>query len=138
MKLLLPLLLLLSFSSLAQQSALFVIDSIPKHGVLLDKGWRYKEGDNPDWAKSDFNDSSWESIDPIKELALLPHVFNHQIKWLRIHFEIKDSLPKLLGLAVNQAGASEIYLNGKLGHRFGHFDTKPDKVRGRIYYHVTI
>ncbi len=49
----------------------FRIDSLPEQGILLDKGWKYQAGDNPDWAKADFDDSKWESIDPTKEQHLL-------------------------------------------------------------------
>ena len=78
--------------------------------MLLNKGWKYQTGDNPDWAKTDFDDSAWTPIDPTKDIAALPEIFNAQIKWLRLDFEVKNKLPNPLGIAINQAGASEIYL----------------------------
>jgi len=56
MKKLLTLLFLTSIhlSSWAQ-SEVFRIDSIPTQGILLDKGWKWHAGDNPDFAKLDFD-----------------------------------------------------------------------------------
>ncbi len=130
-------LLLLSTTLLAQKSEPFPIDSLStdgtsrdsREGVLLNKNWKYQTGDNPDWAKPDFDDSAWTPIDPTKDIAALPEVFNAQIKWLRLNFEVKNKLPNPLGIAINQAGASEIYLNGRLIHQFGHFDTDSTKVK---------
>ncbi len=47
----------------------FRIDSLPQQGILLDKGWKWHAGDNPDFAKADFDDSAWESIDPTKDIV---------------------------------------------------------------------
>jgi signal transduction histidine kinase/DNA-binding response OmpR family regulator len=118
-----------STPAIAQKSAVFHIDSLNTEGVLLNKGWKYQTGDNPDWAKSDFDDSAWTPIDPTKDIAALPEIFNAKIKWLRLDFEVKNKLPNPLGIAINQAGASEIYLNGQLIHQFGHFDTDSTKVK---------
>ncbi len=116
-------LLFLTSPSFGQSLDVLSIDSLPNKGLLLDKGWKYQTGDNLDWAKPSFDDSAWAKIDPTKEIAALPEVFDANIKWLRFNFEITSDLPKPLGLAINQAGASELYLNGRLFHRFGHFDT---------------
>lgn len=123
---------LLSFFPLcvfAQKMDILRMDSLPVQGVLLNKGWKFQTGDNPEWAKPEFDDSAWNSIDPTKEIADLPEIFNAQIKWLRLDFEIPTQLPHPAGLAINQAGASEIYLNGRKIHTFGHFDTDSTKVR---------
>ena len=129
MKQLVLFLLFFSNSTFAQKSEIFHIDSLPTEGVLLNKGWKYQTGDNPDWAKPDFDDSAWKPIDPTKDIAALPEIFNAQIKWLRLDFEVKNKLPNPLGIAINQAGASEIYLNGHLIHQFGHIDSDSTKVK---------
>jgi two-component system NtrC family sensor kinase len=122
-------LFLLSMPIFAQKSIFFSIDSLPVSGVLLDKGWKYQTGDKLDWAKPDLDDSAWTPIDPTKEIVTLPQVFNAQIKWLRLNFELKNKLSSPLGIAIRQAGASEIYLNGQLIQQFGHFNTDSSKVR---------
>jgi two-component system NtrC family sensor kinase len=122
-------LLFLSLNALSQNNDIFHIDSLGTKGVLLNKGWKYQTGDNLDWAKPDFDDSAWTPIDPTKDIAALPEISNAKIKWLRLDFEVKNKLPNPLGIAISQAGASEIYLNGHLFHQFGHIDTDSTKVK---------
>ena len=124
------LLFFLFFSShiFAQQNEGFKIDSLPTQGIVLDKGWKWQEGDNPDFAKADFDDSHWENIDPTKDIHELPLVFNSKIKWLRLNFEIKNKHNNPLGISINQAGASELYLNGRLIHQIGHIDSDSNKI----------
>jgi two-component system, NtrC family, sensor kinase len=129
-------LLFLANQAFTQKSEVFLIDGLStdvssgtREGILLNKGWVFQTGDNLDWAKPGFDDSAWTPIDPTKEIFALPQIFNAKIKWLRLDFEVKNKLPNPLGIAVNQAGASEIYLNGRLIHQFGHFDTDSTKVK---------
>ena len=129
MRFLTLIILFLYLNTFAQNSQIFHIDSLPTEGVLLNKGWKYQTGDNPNWAKPDFDDSAWKPIDPTKDIMALPEIFNAQIKWLRLDFEVKNKLPNPLGIAINQAGASEIYLNGHLIHQFGHIDSDSTKVK---------
>jgi two-component system, NtrC family, sensor kinase len=114
---------------LAQKREIFRIDSLPKEGVLLNQGWKWQVGDNPEWAKPEYDDSGWEPIDPTKDIHALPQVFNARVKWLRLTFEVTNRLPLPLGLSINQAGASEIYLNGQLLQRIGHIDKDSTKVK---------
>jgi two-component system, NtrC family, sensor kinase len=123
------LLIFFSINAFAQKSDLFVIDTLPTKGLLLDKGWKYQTGDNLDWANPEFNDTAWTAIDPTLDIIAQPAFFNAQVKWLRFDFEVKNKLPNPLGIAINQAGASEIYLNGRLIHRFGQFDTDSNQVK---------
>ncbi len=82
MKQLVIFLLFLSNYTFAQKSEIFRIDSLPTEGVLLNKGWKFHAGDNPDWAKADFDDSGWESIDPSKDIMDLPQLLKTDIGWL--------------------------------------------------------
>jgi signal transduction histidine kinase len=128
MKLLSAIFLLITFQSFAQQNSDFFIDSIPVKGLLLDQGWVYKKGDNIDWAQKEIIDKDWSAIDPDKEIVYLPGIMDDEVKWLRLKINVKNKILKPVGIAVNQAGASEIYVNGKLVHRFGHFDVEKSKV----------
>lgn len=122
--------LFISVTAYAQQTHIFRIDSLPTEGVLLNKNWKFQTGDNPDFAKPDFDDSAWADIDPTKDIMALPGIVNAQIKWLRLHVEVTNKQPNLLlGLAINQAGASEIYLNGRLIHQIGHIGTDSNKTK---------
>ncbi len=120
MKILITSLILLSFNLFSQNQAIFRIDSIPTQGILLDKGWKWHAGDNPDFAKADFDDSGWESIDPTKDIMDLPQVSKKgHIFWLRLNLIVDSSLNDQLVMMIKQSGASEIYLNGKIIHSFG-------------------
>ena len=52
----------------------FHLDSLPVQGILLDKGWKFHVGDNPDWARPDFDDSKWEDIEPTLDIYRLPQI----------------------------------------------------------------
>ena len=69
----LPFFLFFSSHIFAQQSAVFKV-YLPTQGILLDKGWKWQGGDNPNFAKVDFDDSKWESIDPTKDIFDLPQI----------------------------------------------------------------
>jgi signal transduction histidine kinase len=127
--------LIFSFGFAQKQEAFkqvpFRIDSLPKQGILLDKGWKWHAGDNPDFAKADFDDSKWESIDPTKDLSDLSQIRQKPIGWFRIRILIDSIwLNKPLTFQVNQAIASEIFLNGKLLKKYGIVSSKKDEIRG--------
>ena len=115
------LLVFLPLAIFAQHSEVFKIDSLPTQGLILDKGWKWNAGDNSDFARPDFDDSAWESIDPAKDIFDLPQLDKKtgQIGWFRIRISIDTRLSRQLVFQLNQSGASEIYLNGKLIHQIG-------------------
>ncbi len=96
------------------------IDSLPAEGFLLDKGWKFQAGDNPDYANADYDDSKWQSINPTLDIHDLPQGTKSGICWLRLHVVIDSSLlGEQLALIITQSVASEIYLNGRLLYKFG-------------------
>ena len=104
----------------AQKQEPFRIDSLPKQGILLDKGWKWHPGDNPDFAKADYDDSAWESIDPTRTIHDLPQIRKEVVGWFRLKIHVDSSLlNKPLGFFIYQSIASEIYLDGKLLKQFG-------------------
>jgi serine phosphatase RsbU (regulator of sigma subunit) len=86
--------------------------------------WKYKSGDNTNWAQSDIDDSSWESIYPTLSETDFPKDRWQGIGWFRLHIAIDSTMiGKPLGLSLQQAGTSQIYLDGKLIYKFGgHLD----------------
>lgn len=113
------------------QTGIFRIDSLPPKGILLKEGWKFHAGDNPTWAKANFDDSQWEAIDPTEDLGDLPQIRKGATGWFRIRFHVDSSLfNKPLAFQVNQAIASEIYLNGTLLKKYGTVSSKSDKIRG--------
>ena len=122
------LLLLLSTNIYAQ---VFHIDSLSKQGIVLDKGWKWHAGDNSDFAKPDFDDSAWESIDPTKDIMDIEQVKNTPLSWFRLKIEVDSSyLGKTLAYLFKQTGASEIYLNGVKINQFGKLSDNQATTKG--------
>ena len=140
MKKLLTLIVLISIhlSSLAQNEV-FRIDSIPTKGILLDKGWKWHAGDNPDFAKPDFDDSKWESIDPTKDPDELPQLKKAGIGWFRIHLNVDSSLKNtILSLYTYQGIATEFYQNGIFIGNFGKVSQNPNEVQAFYSFNYLI
>ena len=103
------------------------VDSLPEEGVLLDKDWKFLSGDNPAYANSDYNDGAWEAINPTLDIYDLPQIPKSGIVWFRLRLLITTS--QQLALIIQQSGASEIYLDGQLIHRFGILSSNPANVK---------
>lgn len=112
-----------------QSPEVVAINHLPETGVLLDKGWVWHMGDDPAFARPDFDDSGWERIDPTKDIFDLPQLDKQtgRIGWFRLRFQIRLApvLQQQLVLQVKQSGASELYLDGQLIQRFGQISTNP-------------
>lgn len=88
--------------------------------ISLDSGWLFKDGDNILYSKTNIDDSSW-----LPTSSQLP--FNADgtnkftgICWLRLHFYLDSIMYKYpLCLLIDQDGASDIFLDGKLIHSNG-------------------
>ena len=48
------------------------IARLPATGLLLQRGWRYHAGDDPAWARPDFDDSAWDTLNPTRPQRQLP------------------------------------------------------------------
>ncbi|MDQ3845758.1 MAG: ATP-binding protein [Bacteroidota bacterium] len=114
----------------ANTDSIIHLNHLPHEGILLDKGWRYQAGDNPEYAYPDFNDNNWQTVDPTLDVhESLPHL-RKGIGWFRLHFLLDSNvLNEQLALIIQQSGASEIYLNGRLLHRFGTLSSDSKKVK---------
>jgi signal transduction histidine kinase len=123
----------LSFDNCFSQDSsayVFHLNRLPPEGVLLDKGWKFQPGDNPDYAKPDYDDSKWQTINPTLDIHdSLPQIPKSGIIWLRLHFLPDSTIDNQLVMMIQQSGASEIYLNGKLIHRFGKLSIDSNKVK---------
>gem|GEM_PF-6949412 len=119
------------FSQDLDSENIFHLDKIPQEGVLLDKGWKFHVGDNFEWAKPGFDDKLWTSVNPTLDIHdSLPQIpKSGQICWFRLHLSVDSSLHSQLVMMIQQVGASEMYLNGKLIHSFGVLNRDPHKVK---------
>lgn len=101
------------------------------HTVLLDKGWKYKMGDNPVYALPKYNDQGWKPINATLDVHdSLPKDAKTGIGWMRLKFFVGEKVRnKNLALKIHQSVASEIYMNGKLLTSYGVIDADPQKVK---------
>ncbi len=95
-----------------------------------DSLWKYHLGDNPVWADPAYDDTDWESANTLLSQNALPESGWEGIGWFRLHFTVSDELIKNMPMALYvayQAGASEIYLDGKLLYSFGKVGTRKEE-----------
>lgn len=93
--------------------------------------WKYRAGDDFQWATADFDDSSWDELESssINPQSPPPGGWNGR-GWFRLRFQVDESMAnKPVALAARQFGASEVYLNGQLAAKFGEI-----KEQGEIEY----
>ncbi|MYB65276.1 hypothetical protein F4X73_11355, partial [Candidatus Poribacteria bacterium] len=95
-----------------------------------DSLWKYHPGDNPEWADPGYDDTDWESVNTLLYQNALPESGWEGIGWFRLHFTVWDEQIKNMPLALYvayQAGASEIYLDGKLLYSIGKVGTRKEE-----------
>ncbi len=110
------------------------IDSLPASGVVLNKGWKWHSGDNPMWAKPDFDDSHWDTLNPVQGMNHLNRLPRQGIGWLRIRMRIAPNLRgQNVGLNILQAGATQVFINEKLVFQNGKISLQGRVKSGNIY-----
>ncbi|MEO6694040.1 MAG: histidine kinase dimerization/phospho-acceptor domain-containing protein [Ignavibacteria bacterium] len=129
-------LLLLPLAAFSQKSSVFKLSATGEKNtkfangwIALDSGWKFKAGDNPEWAKPGFEDSSWQSITLFQDLYVLPEIPKGDIAWFRLRLTTDSTMNRQLVMRIYQTGASEIYLNGKQIHQLGTVSSNPDSVK---------
>ncbi len=87
---------------------------------LSAQAWRYKSGNDLRGADPKLNDSAWAFLSPeFYTDSVRPGTFSG-MGWFRFSFTIDTTLVNQpLSFVLEQQGASEIFLNGMLLHRFG-------------------
>jgi hypothetical protein len=81
--------------------------------------WLVHDGDNPAYARADFDDSQWARFDPTTSLHKVIASTDPRVVWYRLHVKV---LPSQLGLALeewNISSAFEVYVNGQLMMKTG-------------------
>ena len=90
--------------------------------ISLSGNWHYSTEDQPDFARTSFDDSAWQSMQ-IPQNWFLGGLVHHGVVWFRREFNYK---PKEKFASLHFDGVdyfSDVYLNGKfLGHHTGYFD----------------
>ena len=125
------LLVILSFENCFSQDSIiqvFHLDNLPPDGVLLDSGWKFRAGDNPDYAKSYYDDTKWTNVKLSDYNTYLQQFKTKNIGWFRLNLLIDSSIQKKqLAIQLSQFGASEIYLNGQLFQQLGSIKAPTNK-----------
>jgi len=100
--------------------------------VVIDNVWKFKSGDNSDWAKIDFDDSNWKTTSP----GYFRNKEWDGIGWLRFKIFADTSLTDVpVGMLVEIQGAAEVYIDGKLNSSYGRiFGADADT---KLYAHGT-
>ena len=112
----------LTFSAKGQEVPLevFQIRSLPKEGILLNKGWLYRDADSLIYASTNYDDKNWTPIDPTADILSSDMFRRPGIQWLRLHVSVDSSLVnEQVAAVIKQSVASEWFLDGNLIHRFG-------------------
>jgi hypothetical protein len=121
----------------AQENERFQLaaDSLSRHGrIWLDRNWKYHAGDQNEWSQPDFDDRHWKIADTRLESNHLPQSGWQGLGWFRIHVAVDSTLwQQPLILTMSQAGAAEIYLNGKAIYEFGGDGLNPPKEKSGSY-----
>jgi hypothetical protein len=79
----------------------------------LSMTWVVKQGDDPAYARSDFDDSQWMRVDPNRSLNEYFPNARPEVLWYRLHVRVA---PNETGLALEEyslSNAFEIYVNGE-------------------------
>ncbi|MBO0930931.1 ATP-binding protein [Fibrella aquatilis] len=117
------LLVVCGLTAVTASAQTFPIDSLPKQGVVPDKGWRWHAGDNPTWASPAIDDARWDTISSYPTIDQLPSFRKTGIGWLRLTVDLDSSVTaQSLSIRIAQIGASEVYLDGKLLRAYGRMD----------------
>ncbi|MHA2101731.1 MAG: hypothetical protein ACW99A_24045, partial [Candidatus Kariarchaeaceae archaeon] len=88
----------------------------PESKIIYPEFYHFHPGDNPYWANPIYDDSYWQIV-PLKSF---PEDEWTGVGWARITVKIDSSLQEIpLGLKLQFVGAVEIYVDGKLIHRYG-------------------
>jgi two-component system, NtrC family, sensor kinase len=101
-------------------ATVFQLSLSGEKSVAPDKFWKYKQGDNPDWAQPDFADQDWPVLNLNRPAYQNPQLSSGEMGWLRLRFAVDSTLQKkLLALIISQYGATEIYLDGRRIQQYG-------------------
>lgn len=86
----------------------------------LYEDWLYRAGDNEAWAAPEFNDTDWQLTTTLLGLEHGQRLDFNGIGWFRKYVYVDSTLlGKQLAFTLEQAGASDIYIDGKLLVSYG-------------------
>ena len=95
-------------------------DSLKANSISLEGIWKYSPGDDSAWGEQGFDHSNWDTLKTRMTVSNAPVDFWEGIGWFRTNIRIDSQLiNQPIAFLIDQFGASEIYLNGKLIKKLG-------------------
>lgn len=84
-------------------------------GIELKEGWRYRSGDDPEWAATAYDDADWEVLSSPALAGNTPPATGWTgIGWFRMHLDVDASAAgRPLALEIFHLGASEVFVDGE-------------------------
>jgi signal transduction histidine kinase len=117
------LLVLLPLGLMGQSSGVQLLDKNLNEGwMLLDEGWKYQKGDDLHWAQPSYDDKQWELLPKNSNLNRIEGTSiagDNEIAWFRKKVKVDSFFTESVIFSIEQTGASEIFLDGKLLYTFG-------------------
>ena len=84
--------------------------------LILDRGWVYKEGNDPAWADPAYDDSSWQPVAASDRLRR----GGDAIVWFRLRLPVaEDARGRRVSLSVELRGSAEVFVDGELVRSVG-------------------
>jgi len=99
-------------------------------------GWKYRPGDDLQWADPEFDHIGWHALAPGGLRAdAMPDSLWSGYGWWRFSFEADSTLTEQLSnLYFNGWGAAEVFLNGQKVASYGEFSTEADREKTYMPY----
>src|ERR1700743_482218 len=95
--------------------------TLPAQDLTITEGWKFREGDQPEWASPSLNDSAWVPIRIGAPWELQGYTNYDGFAWYRLHIVIPSSIKEKAFLKEKLRfdlgkidDGDEVYLNGSL------------------------
>jgi adenylate cyclase len=99
---------------------LFTKDSLAFYHNYINEGWKFKNGDEPAWSSTDFNDDDWQVVKTTLYNGVNDTPYFKDVGWFRTRFVIDSTVAgRPMAFSLTHFGASEIFLDGKLIKTYG-------------------
>ncbi|MGB6121316.1 MAG: SpoIIE family protein phosphatase, partial [Bacteroidota bacterium] len=99
----------------------------PRLRNMTIENWKYHPGDNPEWVRPDYDDETWETVYSLLQEGGRRRDDWEGIGWFRTYVAVDSTLRNVpVGFRMWHVGASEVYVDGRLVHKFGKVGTTED------------
>jgi adenylate cyclase len=124
-------------SSARQADSVLHITAANIHLIDPDTGsWRFKAGDNLQWAAKNIDGSDWVAASPvIHSIKECNRIGFKGRGWFRLYIDVDSNLvTKPIILDLISKGAAEIYIDGKLIHKIGTLKNSEESIYQKTFF----